>query len=190
VSTGSQSLSLTLVHDRATVFVDKKFQGIVQRGVNISVTISKGSQLDILVENMGRVNHGKYTKEFKGITQPVRLGTQTLSTWQMFSLPFTEGTASKVSFGSRANGEGPSLFRGTFSISGNPLDTFVNMNGWGKGIALINGFNLGRYWWVGPQHTLYLPAPVLKSGQNELIIFEVEGTKSSSVVLQTTPILS
>ena len=31
-------------------------------------------------------------------------------------------------------------------------DTFLQLDGWTKGIAFVNGFNLGRYWPVmGPQ---------------------------------------
>jgi len=37
------------------------------------------------------------------------------------------------------------------------------------GFAVINGFNLGRYWEVGPQRSLYIPGPVLQRGRNEAI---------------------
>ena len=31
-------------------------------------------------------------------------------------------------------------------------DTFLQLSGWTKGVAFVNGFNLGRYWPVmGPQ---------------------------------------
>lgn len=40
--------------------------------------------------------------------------------------------------------------------------------GWTKGVIFINGRNLGRYWNIGPQETLYLPGPWLHPGSNEV----------------------
>jgi beta-galactosidase len=34
---------------------------------------------------------------------------------------------------------------------------------------------LGRVWNVGPQKTLYVPAPWLKKGTNEVIVFDLKG---------------
>ena len=54
-------------------------------------------------------------------------------------------------------------------------DTFMDMPGWAKGVAFINGFNLGWYWpKAGPQMTMYIPGPMLQDGDNELILLEVE----------------
>jgi beta-galactosidase len=68
----------------------------------------------------------------------------------------------------------PTLYRGWLKLEGNSSDTFLDMSSWTKGIVIVNGFNLGRYWNVGPQQTLYVPAPVLKAGKNEIIVFELE----------------
>ena len=46
---------------------------------------------------------------------------------------------------------------------------------------MINGFNLGRYWNIGPQKTLYVPAPLLKKGANEVIVFELHGLSENSL---------
>ena len=62
----------------------------------------------------------------------------------------------------------PSLYRGTFEVTEEPKDTFLYMKGWTKGVCFINGHNLGRYWQIGPQETLYLPAPWLNKGHNEV----------------------
>ena len=51
-----------------------------------------------------------------------------------------------------------------------PADTFLDVSGGGfrKGVAFVNGFNLGRYWPVkGPQVTLYVPAPLLHAESAE-----------------------
>lgn len=39
----------------------------------------------------------------------------------------------------------------------------------------LNGFLLGRYWKVGPQETLYAPAPLWKVGRNELVVLDTDG---------------
>jgi len=68
-----------------------------------------------------------------------------------------------------------------------PRDTFLSLPGWTKGVAWVNGFNLGRYWKVGPQQSLYVPATVLKPGRNELIVFELHGTKKLKADFNAKP---
>lgn len=86
---------------------------------------------------------------------------------------------------------GPVILRGNFSISGQPMDTYLNTDGWGKGVAFVNGRNLGRYWPVaGPQITLYVPASYLRTGENELLLVELEYIPmSKEMKLQNEPIL-
>jgi beta-galactosidase len=69
----------------------------------------------------------------------------------------------------------------------NPADTFLALPGWTKGVAWLNGFNLGRYWERGPQQTLYVPAPLLKQGLNELIVFELHESRNLSVEFRSIP---
>lgn len=66
---------------------------------------------------------------------------------------------------------GPALYKGVLNIT-EPIDTFVDMRGWNKGIVIVNGFVLARYLYLGPQQTVYLPAPFLKTGPNDILIFE------------------
>lgn len=86
---------------------------------------------------------------------------------------------------------GPQFLEGHFEINEEPLDTFLNTAGWGKGVAYINGHSLGRYWpLVGPQITLYVPAPYLKKGNNSLVLLELENVPTSRVIgFQDRPIL-
>ncbi|XP_019714678.1 beta-galactosidase-1-like protein 2 isoform X1 [Hippocampus comes] len=66
----------------------------------------------------------------------------------------------------------PSFFMGQLFLYKYPSDTFVKLPGWQKGVVFINGINLGRYWSIGPQQTLYLPGPFLNRGINQIIVFE------------------
>lgn len=66
-------------------------------------------------------------------------------------------------------------------------DTFLALDGWGKGCAFLNGFHLGRFWEIGPQKRLYIPAPLLREGVNEIVIFETEGKVTDSVTLWDQP---
>lgn len=70
----------------------------------------------------------------------------------------------------------PGFFLASLHVNGSPKDTFIKLSGWGKGVVFINGKNLGRYWSIGPQLTLYLPGPWLRSGNNQLLVFEEQKT--------------
>ena len=58
----------------------------------------------------------------------------------------------------------------TDAVSYTHLDTFINMEAFGKGQVYVNGRALGRFWQIGPQQTLYLPGCWLKKGKNEVIV--------------------
>ncbi|MBT3292296.1 MAG: beta-galactosidase, partial [Victivallales bacterium] len=60
---------------------------------------------------------------------------------------------------------------------------------WTKGVVWINGFNLGRYWDIGPTKTLYVPAPLLREGENELVVLELHETKTGPVEFRDEPSL-
>lgn len=170
-----EKLFLQDVHDRALVFQDGTFLKIVDRndsqeGIPIEVP-AKGTQLDILVENLGRVNYGPMLHDRKGITVGVRLNNQFLSGWDIFPLEFRD--ALSLPWQSISPGRAATFYRGFLEIE-NPADTFLKIEGV-HGIVWINDFCLGRYWNIGPQRTLYVPAPLLKEGPNEIVIFEVEG---------------
>ena len=66
-------------------------------------------------------------------------------------------------------------------------DTFLDFTGWGKGCAFVNGTNIGRFWEIGPQRRLYLPAPLLRHGENEIILFETEGKTGGGIYLREDP---
>ncbi|MET3938889.1 beta-galactosidase [Paenibacillus sp. PvP094] len=178
-----QELVVQEVHDRALVFVDGQFQGVLERG-NDALSVSfevpvEGADITILVENMGRINYGPYLRDPKGITEGVRHGFQFLFDWTIHCLPLTE--LSGLQFGERSTDmEGPAFYRGNFQVN-EAQDTFLRLDHWTKGVVYVNGFNLGRYWDKGPQKTLYVPAPLLRQGVNEIIVFELHKTTDQAV---------
>lgn len=192
-----QELVVQEVRDRALVFVDGQFQGVLERG-NTAVSISfevppEGADLLILVENMGRINYGPYLRDPKGITEGVRHGFQFLFDWTIHCLPLTDLSCLKFSEkfsagdekGERVGG-GPAFYQGSFQVTG-VRDTFLRLDNWTKGVVFVNGFNLGRYWNKGPQKTLYVPAPLLHEGENEITVFELHETADLAVTFVDTP---
>src|SRR5579872_1423387 len=90
---GKSKLVLKGLRDYALVVMNGKRASILDRrhgDSSINVEIPQGKvTLDILVENLGRINFGPYLlKNRKGITQKVVFNNQELENWQMFSLPF------------------------------------------------------------------------------------------------------
>ena len=182
----SQPVYLQEVHDRGYIYKDRKLLGIQYRNDkenNISTGFDKdGNDLYVLVENMGRVNYGANLKDYKGVTEGIRLGNSFVYHWQAYNLTFED--ISKVKFNEGVpefDGE-PVLLKAEIDID-ECCDTFVKLPDFKKGIIVINGKILSRYWEVGPQKSAYLPAPFLKKGKNELVVIEFEGYKNATVIL-------
>jgi beta-galactosidase len=144
-------------------------------------------QLDLLVENSGRINYSsKIPDNHKGITGKVLLGGQELKSWDNYSLPMLNPARFALD-GQTA--DSPALYRGEFKLDSTG-DAFLDLRGWTKGVVWINGHNLGRYWWIGPQQTLYVPGVWLKKGKNEAIVFEEVKTDSPTLQALAAPILT
>ncbi|XP_014473975.1 PREDICTED: beta-galactosidase isoform X2 [Dinoponera quadriceps] len=169
------------VKDRALVYVNKQLYGILSRTdkkFTLPLKKSYGDHLRILVENQGRVNFGYEIRDYKGVSN-VNIAGVTLKMWNMTGYSFPDVSILRdkgtISMKNGALKSSPVFLRGHFTVTGQPLDTFLDTGGWGKGMAFVNGYNLGRYWpSVGPQITLYVPAPYLRTGNNELILLESE----------------
>jgi beta-galactosidase len=139
--------------------------------------------LEILVHNLGRSNFGHLMAERKGITEGVFVGPhrheeRAIFNWTHHPLPLND--LSPLDFRKGQPKGGPRFFRGTFNVE-EPADTFLKLDGFDFGCAFVNGVNLGRYWKIGPQKTLYVPGPMLKRGTNELVIFEAAGAEEDAV---------
>jgi beta-galactosidase len=177
------------VGDRAQVFVDGAPVGVLEserHDTSLPVRVPRpGATLEVLVENMGGVNYGPRIGAPKGLLGPVSFNGTDLTGWDCRplppapdALPFAPARDTPVTV--------PAFHRGTFEV-GTPADAFLALPGWTKGQAWVNGFHLGRYWNRGPQRTLYVPAPVLRPGPNELVLLELHGCTATRALLTDTP---
>lgn len=142
-----------------------------------------GGIIDLLCENIGRENFGTdLENQRKGICGGVKINDHRQFGFEIFPLPLDEEQIGKLSFDEGYSEGVPAFFR--FEFEADELcDTFLELDGFGKGCAFVNGFNLGRFWDIGPQKRLYLPAPLLKNGVNTIIIFETEGKSAEEIYL-------
>ena len=154
--------------------------------VNIHSVASKNT-VDILVENGGRINFQKRLREErKGIVGVVTLSGMELKTWHVYPLPMKE--VPKVAFKAGKTGSvGPSYLHGRFYLSSTG-DTYLDMRGMTKGAVWVNGHALGRFWNIGPQYTLYVPGPWLKTGANDVVIFDLNGKANLMLKGVTRPV--
>ena len=78
--------------------------------------------------------------------------------------------------------------RGYLLLEDEPKDTFICLDGFHRGVVAVNGFLLGRYDYdAGPQKTLYCPAPMLRKGQNEIVVFETDGSNTNVITFTDVP---
>ena len=204
-------LEAAAIHDFGYVFLDGKRMGILdRRSGKAQITLperAEKSQLDILVEPMGRVNFGPEMLDPKGLIAPVKLGGQELKGWQIFNLPLDEKMISSLKFSSvpavvydnitnnlaikaglAIEGNPPAFWRGEFSLT-KVGDTFLDLHHWGKGVVWVNGHCLARFWDIGPTQTAYAPGCWLHGGKNEIVILDYLGPEAPEIAGVEKPVL-
>jgi len=180
------------VRDRAYVSVGGNPVGVLARDhhdSSIALSPSRGT-LAVLVEDQGRVDYGPRIGEPKGLIGPVQLNGEELRRWSVLPL----GLASLAPVIAALDAvdavperlAGPVFARATFDLD-EPGTLFLDTTGWGKGVAWVNGFNLGRYWTRGPQQTLHIPRGVVRAGRNELVILELESSAEAVAAFVPEP---
>ena len=180
--------------DRAQVFVNgvpvaTQYQEHIGEDIRYALP-ERDNQLDVLVENMGRVNYGhKFLADTqrKGIRTGVCVDLHFVLGWEAYRLGLDD--VSRVDYSAGWAEGTPSFSRFEFTLD-EPADTYIDTTGFGKGVAFVNGTNVGRYWEIGPIATLYVPHGMTRAGVNELVLFETEGTVSDSISLRSTPLIS
>ena len=185
-----EKIRLWQANDRANILVGQKpvltlYDLELQKEHQVKVEFPKGESLDILMENMGRVNFGpRLEHQRKGIDQCVQINGHMHNHWKQYPLPLDN--VGKIDFSKEYLENTPSFYKFTFEAE-ELGDTFLDFEGWGKGCVFVNGFNIGRFWEIGPQKRLYIPAPLLKAGTNEIIVFETDGKVKDSITLKDEP---
>jgi beta-galactosidase len=180
------------VRDRAYVSVGTTRVGVLARDHHdsaIALSPSRGT-LTVLVEDQGRVDYGPRIGEPKGLIGPVQLNGEELRRWSVLPLdltsldPVREALAAVDAAPERL--AGPVFARAEFVLE-EAGALFLDTTGWGKGVAWINGFHLGRYWTRGPQQTLFVPRGVVHAGRNELIVLELESAAEAVAAFVPEP---
>jgi len=184
-------IQLVDANDRAKIYLDGEliltlYDRELEKAYEFEtpVPVRKGASLDILVENMGRVNYSyKLIKQRKGIDGAVVINNHQHYGWDIYCI---DEQAMRDMACCEARAEGlPAVYDMTFDVR-EKADTWLELPDFGKGVVLINGFTLGRFWEIGPQKRLYIPAPLLREGENALRIVETEG-KAGEAWLRDEP---
>lgn len=138
--------------------------------------LSGERKIGVLVDTMGRVNYGENMLDRKGISD-IYLGIQRLMNYDVWTLPLDN--LDKLKYSSSVKKDEPVFLKGSFKTD-SKADCFVHLDGFNRGCVYINGFNLGRFWKVGPQKSLYIPGTLLKD-ENEIIVFNIGGYSKPTV---------
>lgn len=138
--------------------------------------LSGERKIGVLVDTMGRVNYGENMLDRKGISD-IYLGIQRLMNYDVWTLPLDN--LDKLKYSSSVKKDEPVFLKGSFKTD-SKADCFVHLDGFNRGCVYINGFNLGRFWKVGPQKSLYIPGTLLKD-ENEIIVFNIGGYAKPTV---------
>lgn len=186
------------IHDFGYVFLDGVRIGTLDRrhiGNKIRIYRSregKTRKLQILVEAMGRINSSSGMEDRKGLNGPVKLDRSVVNGWTARLIPldpdfqyFDMGDLMKFedAYPYDSNPDSPNIFAGVLEVGDkSPADTWLDMSGWTKGIVWVNGHNLGRFWSIGPQQTLYVPGCWLRRGRNDILVLDFFGPRNGQRV--------
>lgn len=178
----NEKLYIEGVRDRAQVFVNGELMAVihrndVQEGIPLNLS-AEGATLEVLVENLGRINYGPKLYDRKGILDGVRLNNQFLFHWEIYSVESPQD----IPWQPAESGGKAHFYRGEIDLQ-STADTFLEVVNGEHGAIWLNGFALGRYWRCGPQQACYVPESLLRKGVNEVILFETDATTIPHVCL-------
>ena len=180
------------IHDRATVYDGETYLGAFERERENETIYwdvnNRTGRLNVLVESLGRINGGmELDNDKKGITRYVRLADAKLYHWKMRALPLDD--ISKVRYqlfsADKIVDNDPVFYKASFDAKAG-VDTFLDMQAFGHGFVWINGFNVGRFWNIGPQYTLYVPGGLLKEKDNVIEVLDINPKKENTEIRGVT----
>lgn len=192
-------LALEGVADRALIYFNGIYRGMIHRNdekdyIDVDGWMDEGGILDILVENQGRVNFGPEMDkgDRKGILKHVimfqKFGpSHILYNWDIYTLTMEQLEQLEYKVNNEPIADRPVFYKGTFKAE-EKKDCFIHPDNFTKGFIVVNGFNLGRYWEIGPQRSLYLPGSILKD-ENEIIVFDEKPSENPVISIRDYHIL-
>jgi len=174
---GETTLTIAGLHDRAIVLLDGELLGTSCDPIAVFPLSGAGRavQVDIIVESEGRINYGPLLGQGKGILDHVRIERRKVHGWEMRPLPLDRWTGAELGLAAQPATDhaiGPRFAFGSVFLD-DAADAHLAIPGAERGFVWINGFLLGRYRAEGPQETLYIPSPLLRAGENSLVVLDL-----------------
>jgi beta-galactosidase len=189
------------LRDRAFVLLDGRLVGVDMRDdsgthddhIFIDVPAQGNVLLEILVENLGRINYGADLHDRKGIQEYVQVGRHhVVHGWKHVPIELEDlPQPSSIEPLWRPRDSGarvpqqtePTLYLFELYASNAEHSMYLSMAGWGSGYVWINGKLLSRYWTTaGPQETIFIPNSMLRVGGNDIVVLELLGAPSDATV--------
>lgn len=175
--------------DRANIYVDGEWFATYMRdrgcrggkraymapdGAAALAQSGEERKIDILVENIGRLNFSRMiADERKGMEGGLLYSGVQLFGYDTRTLPLEDLSGIEWKENCFDEEHTPCFFKGIFDAKSG-IDTYISFENLGHGYIWVNGFNVGRYDSAGPQMTLYLPGHFLKDKDNELIVLDID----------------
>lgn len=179
-------LAVGEVRDRAWVSLDGVPIGTLSRDRRErTIVLPRGAGLlGILVEDQGRVNYGPRIGEHKGLIGPVTVGGAVVPEWDVVVVPWedlpTRAAAVAATAPVAAPIAGATVLRAELVLDG-PRDLVLDLTALGTGLVWVGDTCLGRFWQTGPQHSLFVPAPLTRAGQNVITVLDLEPTGADAL---------
>lgn len=178
------------VRDYAVVYLDGKFQGTLNNNKRkiILESIIGEHELQLYVENIGRITYGpEILDNSKGLFGEVTLDGEDLLNWKMIPLNIRDCSLNELNFNTDDQGEIPCFHKGIFEL--NELqNVYLDISGWGMGEVWINNKYMGTYWDQEKQQSIQIPSADLKSGVNEIVVFEMKNNNQKTMKLTNKPV--
>ncbi|MBQ4087655.1 MAG: beta-galactosidase [Clostridia bacterium] len=176
------TLYLPEMRDIAHVYIDGVYRKTMYRtDAEKEISLPGGEKgcvrkVCIFTENLGRVCFSRNLSDRKGIygTPKVKFGSlQLMHNHYGFRMYSIEPDKYPNAFEDTPCINTPAYYKFTFTAE-KAQDALLYFEGFTRGVAWINGFNLGRHWDIAPTpNRLFIPAPLIKEGENEIVVFDV-----------------
>ena len=185
------AILLPAANDMAHVYLNGEYLKSVwreDREREIALLGKGDARISVFVENLGHCNSGAQMSEKKGLLGALThicrkdgyiCARPTLMGYRIYSIPLADLPSS---YEDAPKPGAPAFYRYRF-YANEAHDTCLYPRGFMRGVVFINGFNLGRHWAIEPSpNKLFLPAPLIKKGWNEIVVFDVLATEGEKCV--------